>query len=355
MTRLLEVTNLATHFETPEGQVRAVDRVSFHLDEGETIGLVGESGCGKSITALSLLRLVPPPGRIVAGSIRYRDTELTALPEREMRRYRGRHLALVFQEPTTALNPVFTVGYQIAEGLIVHGMMRRREALQEAVRLMDHVRIPDAARRAREYPHQMSGGMRQRVMIAMALACRPSVLIADEPTTALDVTIQAEILDLLRRLKEEHRLSLILITHNLGIIAETADRIAVMYAGRIVEQAATADLFRSPRHPYTEGLLKSVPRLGGPTGPAGGRKPRLPAIEGSVPDLAALPAGCAFHPRCPDVMDDCRSIEPLPLPVGPAAGAASPGAGPRAAGEGAGAAAASVACFKHHDLHGRTR
>ncbi len=346
MTRILEVTNLATHFDTPEGLVRAVDRVSFHVDEGETIGLVGESGCGKSITALSLLRLVPPPGRIVAGTIRYRGTDLTALPEREMRRYRGRHLALVFQEPTTALNPVLTVGYQIAEGLIVHKMMRRREALREAVRLMDHVRIPDAARRAREYPHQMSGGMRQRVMIAMALACRPSVLIADEPTTALDVTIQAEILDLLRRLKEEYRLALILITHNLGIIAETADRIAVMYAGRIVEQAGVADLFKTPRHPYTEGLLRSVPRLGGPTGAVGGRKPRLPAIEGSVPDLAALPAGCAFHPRCPDVMDDCRMVEPLPLPL--AAVAAMPGTDRPGVDR-------SVACFKHHDVHGRSR
>ena len=336
MTRILEVANLSTHFDTPEGLVRAVDRVSFHLDEGETLGLVGESGCGKSVLALSLLRLVPPPGRVVSGSIRYRDTDLMGLTEKEIRKYRGRHLALVFQEPATALNPVFTVGYQIAEGLIVHKMMRRREARQEAVRLMEAVRIPDAAHRARDYPHQLSGGMRQRVMIAMALACHPSILIADEPTTALDVTIQAEIMDLMARLKEEYRLSVILITHNLGIIAETADRVAVMYAGRVVEQAAVADLFRTPRHPYTEGLLRSVPRLGAGNQAGGARKTRLPAIEGSVPDLSKLPAGCAFHPRCPDVMADCRAYEPLPLPLG-------------------GPVARTVACYKDHDLHGRPR
>jgi oligopeptide/dipeptide ABC transporter ATP-binding protein len=316
--------------------------VSFHLDEGETLGLVGESGCGKSVTALSLLRLPPPPGRIVAGRILYKGVDLAGLPEREMRRYRGRELALVFQEPMSALNPVFTVGYQIAEGLIVHGMMRRKEALREAVRLMESVRIPDAARRARDYPHQLSGGMRQRVMIAMGLACRPSVLIADEPTTALDVTIQAEILDLLRRLKEEYRLSLLLITHNLGVIAETADRIAIMYAGRIVEEAPVRELFSAPRHPYTAGLLRSIPRLGeGGAGP-GGRKRRLEAISGQVPDLLLLPPGCAFHPRCPEVMDECRRHEPVLLPVGGA------GAAPAAGGR-------NVACFRHHDLEGRPR
>ena len=330
--RLLEVSDLSTHFPADGAVVRAVDRVSFHVDEGETLGLVGESGCGKSATALSLLRLPPPPGRIVSGRIVYKGTDLMALPECAVRRYRGREMALIFQEPMSALNPVFTVGYQIAEGLIVHKMMKKKEALEEAARLMTLVRIPDATERARDYPHQMSGGMRQRVLIAMALACRPSLLIADEPTTALDVTIQAEILDLLRRLKEEFHLSLILITHNLGIVAEMADRVAVMYAGRIVEQAKVRDLFAAPRHPYTAALLRSVPRL---HEAGAGRRKRLETIEGSVPDLRRLPGGCSFHPRCPDVMPECRTEEPRLLPL--------------ADGE------ASVACFKHHDPEGQPR
>ena len=333
--RLLEVKDLSTHFRSEAGEVRAVDRVSFHVDEGETLGLVGESGCGKSVTALSLVRLVPPPGRIVSGRIVYKGKDLMTLPERKMRHLRGREIALIFQEPSTALNPVFTVGYQIAEGLIVHKMMKKREALREAVRLMDVVRIPDAGRRATEYPHQMSGGMRQRVMIAMALACRPTLLVADEPTTALDVTIQAEILDLLRRLKQDFRLSLILISHNLGVIAETADRIAVMYAGRIVEEAGARDLFASAKHPYTVGLLRSIPRLGEAGPGEGGRKKRLSAIEGSVPDLLRLPSGCAFHPRCPDVLPECRERVPGLRPLGATGGA--------------------VACFKHHDPQGRPR
>ena len=287
------------------------------------------------MAALSLVRLVPPPGRIVSGRIVYKGRDLMSLPERAMRRVRGREIALVFQEPSTALNPVFTVGYQIAEGLIVHGMMKKKEALREAARLMDVVRIPDAARRATEYPHQMSGGMRQRVMIAMALACRPALLVADEPTTALDVTIQAEILDLLRGLKRDFQLSLILITHNLGVIAETADRVAVMYAGRIVEQAGTRDLFASPKHPYTAGLLRSIPRLGEAGAGEGGRKKRLATIDGSVPDLQRLPAGCAFHPRCPDVMRECREETPSLLPIG--------------------AAGRDVACYKHHDTAGLPR
>ena len=345
MPPLLAVEDLVVEFPGTRGPVRAADGVSFAVEEGTTLGLVGESGCGKSVTALSLLRLVPPPGRIVAGRIIYKGTDLTALPEKKMRAFRGREIALIFQEPSTALNPVFTVGYQIAEGLIVHGMMKKKEALREAVRLMQLVRIPDAERRAREYPHQMSGGTRQRVLIAMALACRPSLLVADEPTTAIDVTIQAEILDLLRTLKRELRLSLILITHNLGVIAETADRVAVMYAGRIVEEARVADLFASPRHPYTAGLLRSVPRLG-EAGPyfRGGRKQRLPSIEGSVPDMLHLPSGCAFHPRCPDVMPECRERSPRILPVGAVAGST---ASPEAAG--------AVACFKHHDGEGRPR
>jgi oligopeptide transport system ATP-binding protein len=333
--RILEVTDLSTHFKSEAGEVRAVDRISFHLDEGETLGLVGESGCGKSITALSLVRLVPPPGRIVSGRIVYKGTDLMTLPERDMRRVRGREIALIFPEPSTALNPVFTVGYQIAEGLIVHKMMKKKEALREAARLMEVVRIPDAPRRATEYPHQMSGGMRQRVMIAMALACRPRLLVADEPTTALDVTIQAEILDLLRSLKRDFRLSLILISHNLGVIAETADRIAVMYAGRIVEEARTPDLFLSPKHPYTAGLLRSIPRLGEADPGDGGRKKRLFAIEGNVPNLLMLPPGCAFQPRCPDVMPECRERVPGLLPLG------SPDR--------------AVACFKHHDPEGKPR
>jgi len=337
VARLLEVSGLSTHFSTEEGVVRAVDRVSFHVDEGETLGLVGESGCGKSVAALSLLRLPPPPGRIVAGRIAYKGTDLMTLPERQMRRYRGREIALVFQEPMTALNPVFTVGYQIAEGLVVHKMMKKKEALEEAARLMALVRIPDARARVRDYPHQMSGGMRQRVMIAMGLACRPSLLVADEPTTALDVTIQAEILDLLVRLKEEFHLSLILISHNLGVIAEMADRVAVMYAGRIVEEAAVRDLFASPKHPYTAGLLRSVPRLGeGGAGPGRGRR-RLEAIEGNVPNLLRLPPGCAFHPRCPDVMAECREAEPRLLALG------------------GGVPGRAVACYKHHDREGRAR
>jgi len=333
--RLLEVSDLSTHFPGATGEVRAVDRVSFHVEEGETLGLVGESGCGKSVTALSLVRLVPPPGRTVSGHIVYKGRDLMSLPERAMRRVRGREIALVFQEPSTALNPVFTVGSQIAEGLIVHGMMKKKEALREAVRLMEVVRIPDAARRATEYPHQMSGGMRQRVMIAMALACRPALLVADEPTTALDVTIQAEILDLLRTLKRDFHLSLVLITHNLGVIAETADRVAVMYAGRIVEVASALELFASPKHPYTVGLLRSIPRLGEAGVDAGGRKKRLSAIDGTVPDLERLPAGCAFHPRCPDVMRECRDKAPSLLPIG------APGR--------------AVACYKHHDTEGHTR
>ena len=332
---LLDVDRLSIQFPGERGVVRAADGISFQVGEGETLGLVGESGCGKSVTALALLRLVPPPGRIVAGRIRYRGADLTALTEKAMRAYRGRQIALVFQEPATALNPVFTVGYQIAEGLFVHKMMRKAEALKEAARLMDLVRIPDAARRARDYPHQMSGGMQQRVMIAMALACRPALLVADEPTTALDVTIQAEILDLLRSLKEEFKLSLLLISHNLGVIAETADRVAVMYAGRIVETAPVRDLFASPAHPYTAALLRSVPRLGEKARDARGRRLRLPSIEGSVPDLEELPPGCAFHPRCPDIRPECSGSEPRPLPL------AGPGR--------------SVACFKHHDPDGNRR
>jgi len=337
--RLLEVTGLSVRFPTPDGVVPAADDLDFHVGEGETLGLVGESGCGKSITALALLRLLPAPGRIVAGRVVFRGVDLMTLPERQLRAYRGRSIALVFQEPMTALNPVFTVGYQIAEGLIIHKMMSKKQALGEAVRLMDLVRIPDARSRVRDYPHQMSGGMRQRVMIAMALACRPALLVADEPTTALDVTIQAEILDLLRQLKRDLGLSLILISHNLGVIAEMADRVAVMYAGRIVEQAPVRELFADPKHPYTAGLLRSVPRLGG--GGATGKR-RLQAIEGSVPNLLKLPTGCAFHPRCADVMPECSEHRPVLRDVG-------------ATGAPAADAVRAVACFKYHDPAGSPR
>jgi oligopeptide/dipeptide ABC transporter ATP-binding protein len=259
-----------------------------------------------------MLRLVPEPGRIVAGRILLRGRDLMTLTEREMCDVRGRRIGFVFQEPGAALNPVLTVGTQIAESLVVHRILKKKEALREAERLMGLVRIPDAARRVREYPHQMSGGLRQRVMIAIALACRPELLIADEPTTALDVTLQAEILELLRRLRDQLGLSLLLISHNLGVIAEMADRVAVMYAGRIVEQARARDLFREPLHPYTAGLLRSMPRLG--AGRATGKE-RLQAIEGNVPDLAQLPPGCAFHPRCPEAIAVCRtSVPPILAP-----------------------------------------
>ncbi len=306
MGHLLEIQGLRVEFETAQGLLRAVDGVDLEIGEGETLGLVGESGCGKTVTALSVLRLITPPGRIAAGRILFEGRDLLDLPERDIRKVRGDRIGLVFQEPSSALNPVLTVGYQVAESLIIHRSMGRRAALREAVELLRVVSVPEPERRVREYPHQLSGGLRQRVLIAAALACRPALLIADEPTTALDVTIQAQILDLLRRLRQEYRLSLLLISHDLGVIAEMADRVAVMYAGRIVETALVRDLFRSPRHPYTVGLLRSIPR------PQAGRPRarRLPAIQGSVPDMARLPSGCAFHPRCPDVMEHCRVTPP---------------------------------------------
>src|SRR5438093_9180427 len=262
---LLSVENLTTVFDTARGPLPAVSDVGFEIRTGETLGLVGESGCGKSVTALSILRLVQPPGRIAAGAIRFKGRDLLRLDEPAIRAVRGAEISLIFQEPMTALNPVFTVGDQIAETLVVHGRAGRREARTRAVELMQAVHIPDAAARVRDYPHQLSGGMRQRVMIAIALACRPALVIADEPTTALDVTIQAQILDLLRELKSAFNLSLLLITHDLGVVAETADRVAVMYAGRIVETGPVRAIFHNPAHPYTRGLLASIP--GGSPGP----------------------------------------------------------------------------------------
>jgi len=308
-TPLLQVDHLTTVFDTAAGAVAAVDDVSFEIRTGETLGLVGESGSGKSVTALSIMRLIQPPGRIAAGRLLFKSRDLLTLDARQMREVRGAEISLIFQEPMTALNPVFTIGDQVAETLIVHGRASKRDARKQAVDLLDAVRVPDAASRVRDYPHQLSGGLRQRVLIAMALACRPALVIADEPTTALDVTIQAQILDLLRELKTTFHVSLLLITHDLGVVAETADRVAVMYAGRIVETGPVRAIFRTPQHPYTRGLLASIP--GGAPGE------RLRAIEGSVPLLGKLPAGCAFNPRCPDRFDRCTTAPPPDYPAGP--------------------------------------
>jgi oligopeptide/dipeptide ABC transporter ATP-binding protein len=305
---ILSIQRLTTVFDLPAGPAPAVDAVSFEIRAGETLGLVGESGSGKSVTALSIMRLVQPPGRIADGSVRFKGRELLALSESAMREVRGAEIALIFQEPMTALNPVFTIGDQIAETLTVHGRGTRREAMVQAAALLEAVRITDARSRLNDYPHQLSGGMRQRVLIAMALACKPSLVIADEPTTALDVTIQAEILDLLREMKAAFHLSLLLITHDLGVIAEIADRVAIMYAGRIVEEGPVRAILREPKHPYTRGLLASIP--GGVPGE------RLRAIEGSVPPLGALPPGCAFNPRCPDRFERCTSAPPPDYNVG---------------------------------------
>ncbi|HZX60196.1 MAG TPA: ABC transporter ATP-binding protein [Candidatus Methylomirabilis sp.] len=303
---ILTVQDLRTHFFTEEGIVRAVDGVTFSVQSGGTLGIVGESGCGKTVTALSILRLIPdPPGRIVGGSITFGERELLGLSEEEMRTLRGRAISMIFQEPMTSLNPVFTVGDQVAEGIRHHQRVSRREAWDRAVEMLKRVKVPDPARRAREYPHQLSGGLRQRVMIAMALALGPRLLIADEPTTALDVTIQAQILELLLSLQEEMRMAVILITHDLGVIAEVADRVLVMYAGRVVEEGSATDLFENPLHPYTQGLLGSLPTLEG-----GKRLRRLQAIPGLVPNLLALPTGCKFAPRCPKVIDACWPTEP---------------------------------------------
>jgi peptide/nickel transport system ATP-binding protein len=307
---LLRVQGLTTVFQVPGGDVRAVDNVSLELRRGETLGLVGESGSGKSMTAMSILRLVQPPGQTLGGPIFFNGrADLLELSEREMRKVRGAEIALIFQEPMTALNPVFTIGNQVAEAILVHRQASRNVAWRRAVELLEAVKIPDAAKRAHDYPHQLSGGMRQRVLIAMALACQPLMLIADEPTTALDVTIQAEILDLLREMKEKFDLALLLITHDLGVVAGHVDRLAVMYAGRIVEEGPVRQIFSAPQHPYTQGLLASIP----------GRTPgtRLASIEGTVPNLAALPPGCSFEPRCPFRFDQCHTAPPPPFPVGP--------------------------------------
>ncbi len=309
VSHLLEVKNLQTHFRTRAGLVRAVDGVSFQVDEGELLGLVGESGCGKSITALSVMRLVAPPGKIVGGEVWFGGENLLKASDARMREIRGDDIAMIFQDPMTSLNPVFTVGEQIAEALRLHRNLNRKQAREAAVEEMREVAIPDPARRAGDYPHQLSGGMRQRVMIAMALACDPKMLIADEPTTALDVTIQAQILELIDELRRTRNLAVLLITHDLGVVAEVADRVAVMYTGRVVEESPVAELFARPKHPYTEGLLRSVPKL---TAAGVKKEERLSTIEGTVPKPTNLPEGCHFAPRCPHRMPRCTEGD-IPL------------------------------------------
>ena len=311
MPHLLEIENLQTHFPTRTGLVKAVDDVSFYIDEGEVLGLVGESGSGKSITALSILRLISSPGRIAGGSIKFKGEDLRAASEDRMRDIRGDDIAMIFQDPMTSLNPVYTVGEQIAEALRLHRNLDRKAAWAGAIEAMKEVSIPSPERRANDYPHQLSGGMRQRVMIAMALACDPELLIADEPTTALDVTIQAQILELLDELRRTRRLSVLLITHDLGVVAETADRVCVMYTGKIVEESPVEEIFANPKHPYTQGLLRSVPKL---TADNIERSTRLKTIEGVVPSPTNLPPGCHFAPRCEFRMERCTHGE-IPLYV----------------------------------------
>ena len=311
MGTLLRVKDLQTHFFTEEGVVRAVDGVSYEVDEGETLGLVGESGCGKSVSALSILRLIPnPPGKVVAGEVWFEDQDILKLDEDEIRHIRGNRIAMVFQEPMTSLNPVLTIGRQVTEALELHLRMDRQAANRRAVELLEMVGIPEAGSRLNDYPHQFSGGMRQRVMIAMALSCNPKLLLADEPTTALDVTIQAQILEIMARLSKELGTAVIIITHNLGVVARYADRVNVMYAGRIVETASAKELYANPRHPYTLGLLRSVPRLDET------RKEKLEPIEGLPPDLVNLPQGCSFYPRCRFHIDKCLSDRPPLMLVG---------------------------------------
>ncbi len=308
---VLEVENLQTNFFTRSGVARAVDGVSFSLGRGETLGIVGESGCGKSVTSLSILRLVPnPPGRIVGGSVRLDGREILHLDEDEMKEVRGNDISMIFQEPMTSLNPVFTIGQQISEAILLHQGLSKKAAMEKSVDMLKLVHIPEPQRRVREYPHQLSGGMRQRVMIAMALSCNPRVLIADEPTTALDVTIQAQILDLILELKERLGTAVIMITHDLGVIAETAQRVVVMYAGRKIEETDVVSLFKNPLHPYTHGLLASVPHLETMTGKAKDASSRLAEIPGIVPPLTRLPKGCNFAPRCPYADDQCTAEYP---------------------------------------------
>jgi len=305
---LLQIKGLKTHFFTDDGVSPAVDGVDYEVRKGETLGVVGESGCGKSVTALSIMRLIPdPPGKIIAGDIVFEGQSLLALSNEEMRRIRGNKISMIFQEPMTSLNPVYTIGNQISEALRLHQGLSKKDAHDRSIDMLQLVGIPLPERRVNEHPHQLSGGMRQRAMIAMALSCNPSLLIADEPTTALDVTIQAQILDLMVSLKADLDTAIILITHDLGVVAESAARVVVMYAGKVVEEADVYNIFENPLHPYTEGLLESIPRIDHSTQ----KKARLTEIQGVVPIPSQLPTGCHFHPRCPKVMDACRHENPL--------------------------------------------
>jgi oligopeptide/dipeptide ABC transporter ATP-binding protein len=307
---VLDVRNLKTYFNTAAGVVRAVDGISYSVQPGETVALVGESGCGKSVSALSVMRLVSAPaGRIIGGQVLFQGRDLLALDEESMRHIRGREIAMIFQEPMTSLNPVLSIGRQLTEPFEIHLGMPPEQARQQAVGLLATVGIPDAERRLTQYPHQFSGGMRQRMMIAMALACNPALVLADEPTTALDVTIQAQILELMQDLSRQRGIAVVLITHNLGVVARYADRVNVMYAGKLVEQGSARDVYSDPRHPYTIGLLRSVPRLDEP------RKATLHPIDGQPPDLMHLPPGCAFAPRCQYAIDHCRTEVPPLMPV----------------------------------------
>jgi peptide/nickel transport system ATP-binding protein len=312
---LLEVKDLRTHFFTDAGVLPSVDGISFTVGRGEAVGIVGESGCGKSVMSMSILRLIPqPPGRIVGGEIVFHPEgsppiDLVKLPMAELRKVRGNSIAMIFQEPMTSLNPVYTVGDQIAESVILHQGKDAEEAREIAIKMLEEVGIPAARQRVDEYPHQLSGGMKQRVMIAMALACNPDLLIADEPTTALDVSVQAQVISLLRRLGRQHRLAVLLVTHDMGVIAEACDRVAVMYAGRIVEIGPVREVIHAPAHPYTAGLMGSIP-------PMTGERERLLQIDGAMPRLGATPAGCAFHPRCPSVMARCRTERPELMAAG---------------------------------------
>ena len=313
---LLHIEELKTHFNTFEGIVRAVDDVSLFIDKGEVLGVVGESGCGKSVTAQSVMRLIPePPGRIVHGRILFDGTDIVPLSMEQMRTIRGNRIAMIFQEPMTSLNPVYTIGNQISEMFQLHEKRSKRESWQRSIEMLQKVQIPAPEKRVHEYPHQLSGGMRQRAMIAMALACNPEILIADEPTTALDVTIQAQILELMMQLKEDYDTAIMMITHDLGVIAEIAKRIVVMYAGKVVEEGPTVDIFEDPKHPYTQGLLKSIPKLGERA--KHGRQ-QLQEISGIVPSLYDLPQGCRFYARCPHAMGICNDSVPELIQVGDA-------------------------------------
>ena len=311
MTKLLEVKDLKTYFYTDDGVVKAVDGVNFSVEAGKTIGIVGESGCGKSITAMSILRLIPdPPGKIVDGEVIFNGEDLTKVSDKRIREIRGNDISMIFQEPMTSLNPVFTVGYQIEEVLMLHQKLEEKEAREKAIEMIRLVGIPNPDRIVDEYPHQLSGGMRQRIMIAMALACQPRLLIADEPTTALDVTIQAQILELMNDLKNRLNTSIMLITHDLGVIAEMADHVIVMYSGKVVEDAPIGELFKNPRHPYTVGLMNSIPSLVK-------EGQRLDTIPGRVPNPLYLPKGCYFHPRCKYAVEECRHVQPELRNIGP--------------------------------------